>query len=228
MTFWEMLSVESAYLLRVLVALLLGLAIGIERKIRHKEAGMRTHAIVCAGAALMTVVGKYGFGAAGDVDGSRIAAQIVTGIGFLGAGVIMYRRDSVCGITTAAGIWMTAGIGIAAGAGQYVLASGTTVLVIILQCVLHLHLPHFQMNTLYIYRIKFTCADNESERIKKFFGITNFNKISYYHDHGQVKALAVISTNCEITDENIKEMVITNDFITSLERIYHLDELSEK
>ena len=111
---------------------------------RYKEAGIRTHSIVAGGAALMLLVGKYGFSYANGGDASRVAAQIVTGIGFLGAGIIMYRRDSLRGLTTAAGIWATAGVGMAAGAGLYILAVGTTVLIVFVQCVLHLKIGIFK------------------------------------------------------------------------------------
>lgn len=87
---------ELKYLINILVAVVSGFAIGYERKLRFKEAGIRTHTIVCVGSALIVVVSKYGFGE--DADSARVAAQIVSGIVFLGAGVIMYRRDAVYGI----------------------------------------------------------------------------------------------------------------------------------
>ena len=94
---------ELIYLLRIVYAVALGFAIGFERKLRFKEAGIRTHTIVCAGSALIMVVSKYAFSDVNGYDGSRVAAQIVSGIGFLGAGMIIYRREAVHGLTTAAG-----------------------------------------------------------------------------------------------------------------------------
>lgn len=113
------------------VALVLSAVIGMEREIRQKSAGLRTHTLVGVGAALFMLISKYGFS---DVlrahlvvvDPSRVAAQIVTGVGFLGAGLIFVRRDSVRGLTTAAAIWVTAAIGAAAGAGLPILAALTT------------------------------------------------------------------------------------------------------
>ena len=96
---------EAIYLVRILYAVVLGFAIGFERKLRFKEAGIRTHTIVCAGSALIMVVSKYAFSDSPDFDASRVAAQIVSGIGFLGAGMIIYRRQAVHGLTTAAGVW---------------------------------------------------------------------------------------------------------------------------
>jgi putative Mg2+ transporter-C (MgtC) family protein len=116
------------------LALTFGLtaAIGMERELRQKSAGLRTHTLVGIGSALFTLAGAYGFG---DVirpdhvilDPSRVAAQVASGIGFIGAGLIFVRQDAVRGLTTAAGIWVAAAIGVAAGAGLPVLATATTV-----------------------------------------------------------------------------------------------------
>ena len=112
--------------LRLTLAGVLGALIGAEREYRAKVAGTRTHLLVALGAALMMLVSKYGFGGIGDPG--RVAAQIVSGIGFLGAGAIMVHRQAVHGLTTAAGIWVAAGIGMATAAGLYTLAIATTVL----------------------------------------------------------------------------------------------------
>ncbi len=109
------------------LALMLSAAIGLEREIRQKNAGLRTYTLVGVGAALFMLVSKYGFADVLQTGRvilvpSRVAAQIVSGIGFIGAGVIFVRRDSVRGLTTAAGVWVTAAIGSAAGAGLPILA----------------------------------------------------------------------------------------------------------
>ncbi len=128
---------QTSLLLRIIVAGFSGYLIGYERKNRNKGAGMRTHAIVAMGAALMMVVSKYGFRDIPNFDASRIAAQIVSGIGFLGAGVIFVKNNSVSGLTTAAGIWATAGVGMAVGAGAYYLGCGSAFLLIMIQVLLH-------------------------------------------------------------------------------------------
>ena len=112
--------------LRLVLAGVLGGLIGAEREWRGKVAGTRTHLLVALGAALMLLVSRHGFDGHGDP--SRVAAQIVSGIGFIGAGAIMVDRHSVHGLTTAAGIWVAAGIGMASAAGLYLLAVVTTVL----------------------------------------------------------------------------------------------------
>ncbi len=115
--------------LRLVLAGVLGGLIGLEREYRAKVAGTRTHLLVAIGAALMMLVSKYGFGGVGDPG--RVAAQIVSGIGFIGAGAIMVNKHAIHGLTTAAGIWVAAGIGMASAAGLYVLAVATTVLSLI-------------------------------------------------------------------------------------------------
>ena len=124
------------FALRLVVAGILGVLIGLEREYRAKEAGYRTHFLVAVGSALLMIVSQHGFddmlGKEGvGLDPSRIAAQIVTGIGFIGAGTIILNRQIVRGLTTAAGIWATAGIGMCAGAGMYALAISATVLTLI-------------------------------------------------------------------------------------------------
>ncbi len=116
-------------MLRLVLAGVLGGLIGAEREYRGKVAGTRTHLLVALGSALMLLVSEHGFGGRGDPG--RVAAQIVSGIGFIGAGAIMVDRKSVHGLTTAAGIWVAAGIGMAAAAGLYALAAATTVLALI-------------------------------------------------------------------------------------------------
>ena len=129
------------YLVRIVVACLCGGLVGLERTKRLKEAGIRTHIIVALGATLIMVVSKYGFSDVVGADASRIASNVITGISFLGAGVIFVRGGSVKGLTTAAGIWATAAIGLALGAGMYTVGVLCTALIILLQFSLHKFLP---------------------------------------------------------------------------------------
>ena len=124
------------FILRLFVAALLGGMIGLEREYREKAAGLRTHFLVALGSALFMIISAYGFeGALTNsqmrLDVSRIAAQVVSGIGFLGAGTIIFQKNAVHGLTTAAGVWVTAAIGLTCGAGMYVLALSATLLVLI-------------------------------------------------------------------------------------------------
>ena len=114
-------------MLRLLVALILGAVVGLERERQERAAGLRTVTMVSLGSCLFTIVGAYGFP---NTDPSRVAAQIVTGIGFLGAGTIFLRKDLVRGLTTAATIWAVAAIGMAAGTSQYTISLFTTLLIL--------------------------------------------------------------------------------------------------
>lgn len=124
---------EWEFIGRLLLAGVLGAVIGLDREYRAKEAGFRTHFLVSLGSALFMIVSQYGFaGVLGKegvgLDPSRVAAQIVSGIGFLGAGTIIFQKQFVRGLTTAAGMWATAGIGMAVGGGMYILGAAATVL----------------------------------------------------------------------------------------------------
>ena len=126
------------FFIRLVLASLFGAMIGLEREPRAKEAGTRTHFLVAMGRALFTILSQYGFDAAlkdyasfASFDPSRIAAQVVTGIGFIGAGTIILQKNVVRGLTTAAGLWVTAAIGMACGVGMYVVAAVSTTLVMI-------------------------------------------------------------------------------------------------
>jgi len=130
------MNVVVEMILRLLLAAALGAVIGYQREKAGKQAGLRTHALICIGAALFTVVSIYGFGIASDP--ARVAAGVVVGIGFIGAGVILHREgDIVAGLTTAATIWLVAGIGLAAGTGLYVVSAAATALILLV-----LFIPH--------------------------------------------------------------------------------------
>jgi putative Mg2+ transporter-C (MgtC) family protein len=117
--------------LRLTVGLVLGAVIGFERELHSQPAGFRTHSVVALGAAIFTVVSAYAFTGPGS-DPTRIAAQIVSGIGFIGAGTILHSRGQIRGLTTAASLWSVAGIGMAAGAGLYGVAVIGTVLMLVI------------------------------------------------------------------------------------------------
>jgi putative Mg2+ transporter-C (MgtC) family protein len=124
------IELELQILLRLLVAMALGAVVGYERERAGKAAGIRTHGMVSIGAALFAIVSIYGFGGTGDP--ARVAAQIVTGIGFLGAGAILRQRGSIYGLTTAASLWVTAALGLAAGVGMMLVSLGAVILVFLL------------------------------------------------------------------------------------------------
>ena len=130
------MSIELEMVLRLIMATALGAIIGYQRERATKPAGLRTHVLICVGAALFTIASLYGFGAVADP--ARVAAGIVAGVGFLGAGAIIRRDEGlVAGLTTAVSIWVVAAIGLAVGAGLYLVSAVTTVIILIV-----LYLPH--------------------------------------------------------------------------------------
>ena len=142
----EWLTEQGIFLLRVIVAGVCGLAIGIERQSRMKTAGVRTHFMVAVASSVMMLISKYGFadvlGAEGvSWDVSRVAAGIITGLGILGGGLVFIGKQGyVSGITTAAGVWVTVGVGMAMGAGMYGIGIVTTILVVSIQTLFHKNL----------------------------------------------------------------------------------------
>ena len=136
------------FILRLLAATAMGAAIGFEREYHAKEAGLRTHLLVALGSCLFMILSIYGFDFMlgrdhVSFDPSRIAAQVVTGIGFIGAGTIIFQKQAVRGLTTAAGLWVTAAIGLACGNGMYWVALVTTVIVLVSLGLINVYLPYF-------------------------------------------------------------------------------------
>ena len=130
------MTMTTEFILRLFLAGIMGAIIGLDREYRAKEAGYRTHFLVSLGSALIMIVSQHGFSEILDtpnvnMDPSRIASQVVTGIGFIGAGTIILHKQIVRGLTTAAGIWATSGIGLAIGAGMYALGISATILTLI-------------------------------------------------------------------------------------------------
>ena len=148
----RLIMLQLIFFLRILLACACGAVIGYERKNRGKGAGIRTHTIVALASALMMIVSKYGFAdlenfpGLHSADPARIAAQVVSGVGFLGAGMIYFNRHLVKGLTTAAGVWATAGVGLAVGSGLYLVGIFSTLIIVLCQIFLHknykfLHMP---------------------------------------------------------------------------------------
>lgn len=202
-------------LLRILLATVLGFALGIERQLRLKVAGIRTHVVVAAGAALFTIVSFYGFTGA---DTARIAAQVVSGIGFIGAGMILHRQNAVLGLTSAAGIWLTAAIAMAAGAGLYYISLGATVLIICIQLFLHLPLKIFKDKRYVEITVLFNSVDGGTDTIKSVFNITHFNEFKADRTDGEIVYRAVFHTKQPIEADFISKVIAENPFIISIQK----------
>ena len=173
--FWD-------FALRLFVAGAMGVLIGLEREYRAKEAGYRTHFLVALGSALMMIVSQYGFMEVLKtdlirLDPSRIAAQVVSGIGFIGAGTIILQKQIVRGLTTAAGIWATSGIGLAVGAGMCAVGISATLLVLLGLETLSYFFKSIGLRNM---MIDFSTDDKEAiKRVSKKFNTRNYVVVSY-------------------------------------------------
>lgn len=227
--FWALndLGRLGDYFLRILVAAIAGFAIGYERKTRSKEAGVRTHTLVCMAAAMLMVISKYGFidqvvGTNGvrGADSARIAAQVVSGIGFLGAGIIIYRKDTLRGLTTAAGIWATAGIGMAFGSGMYFLGLAGTLILLIIQIILHLPIKFLHARTVHVAHVIVLIQSGETlDKLKELFGVDRFLEVRTYKDGNEIKADLKLNTQESLEADTIYKMISENDYILSIEQI---------
>lgn len=202
-------------ILRFFIALVLGFSLGVERQIRLKVAGIRIHVVVAAGAALFTIVSSFGFAS----DTSRVAAQVVTGIGFIGAGTIMHRQNAVHGLTSAAGVWLTAAVGMAAGAGMYIMALSATVLTVLVQLFMHLPLRLFSQKHQNEIKISFKSPTEDcAQTIKNIFGITRFTEFKAERIDGELVYNAVLHTKKVVDVAFVSKMINDHDFIISVEK----------
>lgn len=203
-------------ILRVFIAMTIGFVLGVERQLRLKVAGIRIHVVVAAGAALFTVVSLFGF--AGS-DASRVAAQVVTGIGFIGAGAIMHRQNAVHGLSSAAGIWLTAAIAMAVGAGMYWVALITTVLTILIQLFLHLPLRLFKEKHYNEIQVSFKCPNQDClKEIKNLFEIKVFTEFKAERINDEVIYNALFQTKKQIDSTFISKIITEYPYIISIEK----------
>ena len=163
------------------------------------------------------VVSKYGFGDSVGADASRVAEQIVSGIGFLGAGVIGYRKHEIRGLTTAAGVWATAGVGMAAGAELYVVAAGAAVIIIAVQCLLHAKCKLFQTKKYTQIKIRFQKYGDEDEKVKELFQADTFCRLTMERKGDKIVCTANLNIDKEISRQRLNEIMSENPFIHSIE-----------
>ena len=222
----EICSWEWEYVLRLATACLCGACVGFERSRRFKDAGVRTHVMVTLGAALIMVVSKYGFQDIPalemmKVDASRVASNVVTGVGFLGAGVIFFKGSTIKGLTTAAGLWTTAGIGLALGSGMYFIGIASAVIMIIAQFILHRVLKSVDSYSTSEISVS---LENENGAIEEFRGqlekenlVIQACKIIKDREEGVIKLKATVRMPHDMEFEDVVRVVENNDKIKSIE-----------
>ena len=208
---------ELRMLLDLGLSALLGFLIGFERKLRSKEAGIRTHTILSVGACLMMLISLYGFGELPS-DSSRVAAQIVSGISFLGAGIIVYRKHEIRGLTTAAGVWATAAIGMACGARLYILASAGCALLITLQLIFHTPIKLFSPKRFYTLKITFIEETDERKTVKELFSVKHYNHLTIERLEQKLLYKATIFTDKEFDSKTLDNIMKNNKYIIAIER----------
>ena len=196
------------FIFRVFVAALLGGMIGFEREYRAKEAGLRTHFLVAMGSALFMIVSQYGvdavLGTSITLDPSRVAAQVVSGIGFIGAGTIIFQKHVIKGLTTAAGLWVTSAIGLACGSGLYLLSVASTLLVLLCLETIFFILMRIGSRT-----ISVTISTTDREKIKKV--VNQLREDCVTMDSYEMKRhgeLFVVSMELKVKRNNYRNRII--------------------
>ncbi len=210
---------ELSILLRIFIGGVLGFAIGLERMYKQKEAGIATHFMVGFASALLTCISIV-FRTYLNSDAGRIAAQVVSGIGFLGAGMIFFRRESLHGLTTAAGVWATAAIGMAVGAGMYIVAVGATAIVIVVQLVLHT--KFFRRHNQRMLLVKYENTTETKQKLHQYFGVQKFSRFKLVKTDTNYVVEAVIRPSQNYTADNITNFTMNNPEIISIERLEDL------
>lgn len=210
------------YIVRILIAAACGFAIGFERKQRSKEAGIRTHAIVALGACLMMIISKYAFWDTeiGKYDASRIASQVVSGIGFIGTGMIVYSKGALHGLTTAAGIWATAGVGMCIGAGgntMLIVGASATVIIISLHLFLHMPFRLFQSTNSHQIQVQFKVCDNAVDQIKRIFHAKRSFRMRITSDGTNKTGTILLRTTFIPDDSDWQKIMDKYPFITAIE-----------
>ena len=214
---------ELEYMLRMVIAAICGGIIGYERSRRRKEAGLRTHIIVAVGSALLMIVSKYGFVDVLEIpgmraDASRVASNVITGISFLGAGVIFVRDASIKGLTTAAGLWSMAGVGLAIGAGMYAVGIFATVLIMVIQIFTHGNLKKLDGPIYETFSITYENMPHGLEQLKQQLKERN---IIIHHiqmekrDDGSVKVSVDVSREHAITCSDLSDIFADDERIKS-------------
>ena len=213
-----MLTTEEI-ILRILASLILGGAIGLERQYHDKPAGFATNTLICAGSAvfaLLSISSAFNYGG----DPARIAAQIVAGVGFLGAGSILREGNKISGLTTAAGIWIVAAVGMAAGYGEYLIAGVATVCVLILQLFLRKLMNSFDYVRLYdSLTIKCEPSTSIVEQINAVFKKHNAEilKQDLFKDDGMFVIKLIVNMSKKSFSETFKELIAIKE-IKSLDK----------
>lgn len=208
---------------RLCLAGLAGFLIGLERTARAKDAGVRTQTILCITSALLMIVSKYAFAelvAAGvSYDSSRVASSIITGLSFVGAGMLFYKRESLKSLTTAVGICLNVAIGMAFGAGMLILGGVATIMTLLIQLFMHAPVKTFKTRKYVEIRVQFIITDGYIEEFKKKYNVEHFIQFRTVRHDEQMVADVVYYSYKEITSEELFAMMSKDQNIKYFEKI---------
>lgn len=224
----QMFLPENDIIIRIILSIILGFALGLERELTYKWAGLRTHMLVCLGSCLFTILSIYGFATAVSLypigDPSRVAAQVITGIGFIGGGTVLRHGVTVSGLTTAATLWVVASIGMACGCGQLGAAVITTlcaIAVLVLIRVFELHIMPKNLKNMRKINIVMTCKNEHCDMVRKqlFDEFKEINEFTKKHDDNNQDYTKYI-LKAVINDRNAVEVIKTKiDNIQNVESV---------
>lgn len=232
----DMLTICTTFnfdiILRVIAAICLGFLLGFEREITNKYAGLRTHILVCLGACCFTIISIYGFpelvdwhiegyNPTGVRDTARVAAQVVTGIGFIGAGTVLRNGPTVFGLTTAATLFMAASIGMACGSGMYVLAVASTILsvaVLTLIRIFERRVLNRSLKNVKILKISMHCDNNKVDLIRDFM-ISNFKAVNTLKMHKLLENPSMTKLTLTVEVNSKRPIQYTYDKLDKIEGI---------
>ena len=202
---WKLLA-------RVGFAIIAGFLLGIESRSRSKDAGIKTHTMLCMTACVLMIISKYGFYELSPFEGiqydaSRVASTIISGLCFMGAGVVFYKKDSIKGLTSAVGMCLTIAIGMCFGSGLLVVGGSVTIAALILQFVLHQDFGILKSNKHILVKARFVLEENYIEQFKKLFNIDKFLTLQITKEEGRQIAEVDFYYTVKISNEEIAEIV---------------------
>ena len=225
--FSSMIALDATFdiwkiLIRIGLAILAGFLIGLENRHRSKEAGLKTHTLLCLTASVLIIISKYAFYdlvkfSGIQYDASRIASNIVTGLCFLGAGMVLYRKDTVKGLTSAVSICLTIAVGMCFGSGLLITGGIVAVLTILLQILLHA--KFLKVQKMIICKAKFILDDEYIKHFKKVFEIEHFNQFKIVKE--DEKDIVEVEFNYRVkkTSEELLDKVKKENQILMFEKI---------
>ena len=211
-------------LLRLFLAIIAGFILGLESWARSKDAGIKTNTILCLTACLLMIISKYGFYELAKFEGiqydaSRVASTIISGLCFVGAGMVFYKQGTIRGLTSAVSMCLTIAIGMCFGSGLLITAGIVTLITLLLQLIWHSKLPIFRSRKVIIVKAEFVLSDNYIEKFKEIFNIKHFRAFKIIRQGEQCGAEVEFAYRIKVTSEELAKKVQEETNILMFEKI---------